>query len=66
MKSKILSHNKNIGDDKMTLVKFNPMRDLVNVEREFNKMFSHLKIDLEFPEAKMKKRIRECCVDAAN
>ena len=24
----------------MTLVKFNPMRDLVDFEREFNKMFN--------------------------
>ena len=40
MKSKILSHNKNIGDDKMTLVKFNPMRDLVDFEKEFSKMFN--------------------------
>jgi len=37
---KILSQNKNKGDDKMTLVKFNPMRDLVDFERQFNKMFN--------------------------
>lgn len=40
MRVKILSQNKNKGDDKMTLVKFNPMRDLVDFERQFNKMFN--------------------------
>lgn len=30
------------GDVKMTLVKFNPMRDLVDFEREFSRMFNSL------------------------
>lgn len=30
------------GDNKMTLVKFNPMRDLVDFEREFSRMFNSL------------------------
>jgi HSP20 family protein len=34
------TNNKNKGDNKMTLVKFNPMRDLVDFEREFSKMFN--------------------------
>jgi hypothetical protein len=30
------------GEVTMTLVKFNPMRDLVDFEREFNRMFNSL------------------------
>ncbi|HMN23048.1 MAG TPA: Hsp20/alpha crystallin family protein [Ignavibacteriaceae bacterium] len=30
----------NKGDSKMTLVRFNPNRDLIDFEREFNKMFN--------------------------
>lgn len=34
------NNQKNKGVNTMTLVKFNPMRDLVDFEREFNKMFN--------------------------
>lgn len=34
--------NKQKGEVIMTLVKFNPMRDLVDFEREFNRMFNSL------------------------
>jgi HSP20 family protein len=39
-KQRFSINKKIIGDTKMTLVKFNPMRDLVDFEREFNKMFN--------------------------
>jgi len=39
LNKQIINH-KNKGVEKMTLVKFNPMRDLVDFERELNRMFN--------------------------
>ncbi len=38
----IKQSNKNNKETKMAIVRFNPVRDLLNVEREFNRMFKSM------------------------
>jgi HSP20 family protein len=40
--TKQIKFKKQKGDIKMTLIKFNPVRDLMDFEREFSKMFNSL------------------------